>query len=71
MLVSAVSRGVHDGVDGLANGASAGIRTTRVGHAASPASSPSADAASIQFQSRLKLDFALRLSPKPIDDFAG
>jgi len=29
------------------------------------------DAASIQLQSRLKLDFELRLSPKLIDDFAG
>jgi len=69
--VSAVCRGVHDGVDGLTNGASAGVRMTRVEHAASPASSPSADAASIQFQNRLKLGFALLLSPKPINDFAG
>jgi len=71
VLVSAVCRGVHDGVDGLTNGASAGVWTTWVQHAASPASSPSADTASIQFQSRLKLDFGLRLTPKSIDDFAG
>lgn len=71
VLVSVVCRGVHDSVDGLTNGASAGVRTTRVQHAASPASSSSADDASIQFQSRLKLDFGLRLTPKPIDDFAG
>jgi len=32
---------------------------------------PPPDAASIQLQSQLKLDFELRLSPKPIDDFAG
>jgi len=71
VLVSAVRRGVHDCVDDLTSGANGDVRTTRVEHAASPASSPSADAASIQFQSRLKLDFGLRLSPKPIDDFAG
>jgi len=69
VLVSEVCHGIHDGVDGLMNGASASIRTTRVKHTPSPASSPFGDAASIQFQSRLKLDFALRLSPKPIDDF--
>jgi len=71
VLASAGCRGVHDGVDGLTNGASAGIRTTRVQHVASPASSSPTDTASIQLQSRLKLDFELRLSPKPIDDFAG
>ena len=48
VLVSAVCRGVHDGIDALTNGASAGVRTTRVEHAATPASSPSADTASIQ-----------------------
>ena len=71
MLVSAVRRGVHDDVDDQTRGANGDVRTTRIEHAASPASSPSADAASIQFQSRLKLDFGLRLTPKPIDDFAG
>jgi len=40
VLVSAVCRGVHDGIDGLTNGASAGVRTTRVQHTASPASFP-------------------------------
>ena len=71
MLVSAVRRGVHDGVDDLTSGTNGDAWTSRVEHAASPASSPSADAASIQFQSRVKLDFGLRLSPKLIDDFAG
>jgi len=48
VLVSAVRRGVHDGVDDLTSGANGDVRTTRVEHAASPASYPSADAASIQ-----------------------
>ena len=39
VLVSAGCRCVHDGIDGLTNGASAGVRMTRVQHAASPASS--------------------------------
>jgi len=39
VLASAGCRGIHDGVDGLTNGASADVRTTWVQHAASPASS--------------------------------
>jgi len=71
VLASEGCHGVHDGIDGLTNGANASVRTTRVQHAASPASSSPTNAASIQLQSRLKLDFEHRLSPKPVDDFAG
>jgi len=40
-------------------------------HAASPVSSPLLTVTPFSLWSRLKLDFALRLTPNPFDDFAG
>jgi len=69
--VSAVCRGVHDGVDDLTSGANAGVRPTN-GSQVLRWSATTASSAPIQTNDdRLKPELWPRLTPKPIYDFAG